>query len=158
MGFVITVGEKLKMIKNCKIGKNVQIPHPDLVNLYSCEIGDNSFIGPFVEITSGVKIGKNCRIQSHSFICNGVIIEDDVFIGHGVIFTNDKNPRANNKNWKLEKTYVKKGASIGSNATILPVTIGEYSLIGAGAVITKDVEANTMVISAEQVGKIYKNE
>ena len=146
------------MIRNCKLGKNVKIPHPDLVNLYECEIGDDSFIAPFVEITSGVKIGKNCRIQSHSFICNGVIIEDDVFIGHGVMFTNDKNPRANNKDWKLENTHVKKGASIGSNATILPVTIGEYSLIGAGAVITKDVEANTMVISAEQVGKIYKNE
>ena len=134
-------------IKNCKIGKNVKIPHPKLVNLYDCEIGSGSFIGPFVEITRGVIIGKNCRIQSHSFICGGVILGDNVFIGHGVIFTNDKHPKVNNKNWILEKTYVGNDSSIGSNSTILPVKIGENVLIGAGTVITKDVSDNTIIYS-----------
>jgi acetyltransferase-like isoleucine patch superfamily enzyme len=145
------------MIKNCKIGKNVKIPHPDLVNLYGCEIGSGSFVGPFVEITAGVIIGRNCRIQSHSFICGGVTIEDNVFIGHCATFTNDKFPKVNNKNFKLEKTHVSKGACIGSNATILPVNIGKNSIIGAGAVITKNVPANSVVTSPEQVGKIRIN-
>lgn len=135
------------MIKNCKIEKNVKIPFPDLVNLYNCKIGSGSFIGPFVEITKGVVIGKNCRIQSHSFICEGVTIGDRVFIGHGVIFTNDKHPRVNNKNWLLEKTYIGNNSSIGSNSTILPVKIGRNVLVGAGTVITKDIVDNTIIYS-----------
>lgn len=134
-------------IKNCKIGKDVKIPHPSLVNLYGCEIGPESFIGPFVEITKGVIIGKNCRIQSHCFICGGVIIGDNVFIGHGCMFTNDKYPRVNSKNWKMEKTYVGNGSSIGSNSTILPVKIGRNVLIGAGTVVTKDVDDDTIIYS-----------
>lgn len=126
-------------IKNCKFGKNVKIPYPDLVNLYDCKVGDNSFIGPFVEIQKGVRIGRNCRIQSHAFICEGVAIEDDVFVGHGVTFTNCLMP-ACRKGWKMKRTLVKKHAAIGSNATILPVAIGSNTLIGAGAVVTKDIK------------------
>jgi acetyltransferase-like isoleucine patch superfamily enzyme len=133
------------MIKNCKLGKNVKIPHPNLVNLYGCTIGNNSFIAPFVEITDGVVIGKNCRIQSHSFICRGVTIGNDVFIGHGVMFTNDKYPKANNKNWVLEKTSIGNNSSIGSNSTILPVKIGTNVIIGAGTTITKNIADNTVV-------------
>lgn len=136
------------MIKNCKFGKNVQIPHPDLVNLYDCTIGSGSFIAPFVEITKGVKIGKNCRIQSHSFICNGVTLGNNVFIGHCVAFTNDKNPKANNKRWKLEKTYVGDYSSIGSNSTILPVKIGKNVLVGAGTVVTKNIPDNRIVYNS----------
>ena len=134
------------MIRECKIGKNVKIPFPDLVNLYECEIGDNSFIGPFVEIQKGVIIGKDSRIQSHAFICEGVIIGDSVFVGHGVVFTNDLFPVANDPNWKLKKTLVKSKVSIGNNATILPVELGEGCLIGAGAVVTKDVLAHSIVV------------
>lgn len=145
------------MIKNCKVGRNVKIPFPDLVNLYGCEIGNNSFVGPFVEITRGVIIGKNCRIQSHSFICGGVIIGNDVFIGHGVTFTNDKHPKANNKDWKMEKTLIGNNTSIGSNATILPVRIGKNVLVGAGTTITKDVADNTIVYNkTERVEKKYE--
>lgn len=136
------------MIKNCKIGKNVKIPYPNLVNLYNCEIGSGSFIGPFVEITKGVKIGKNCRIQSHSFICGGVIMGNRVFIGHGVMFINDKHPKANNKDWILEKTLVGNDSSIGSNSTILPVKIGKNVLIGAGTVVTKNVPDNTTIYNS----------
>lgn len=135
------------MIKDCKLGKGVKIPHPELVNLYGCEIGAGSFVGPFVEITRGVIIGKNCRIQSHSFICGGVILGNDVFIGHGVMFTNDKHPKANNKDWVMEKTLVGSGSSIGSNSTILPVKIGKNVLVGAGTVVTKDVADNTIIYS-----------
>lgn len=127
------------MIRKCKMGKNVKIPFPKLVNLYECEIGDNSFIGPFVEIQKGVIIGRRCKIQSHSFICEGVTIGDDVFIGHGVMFTNDLYPVTNDPNWKLRKTFVNKKASIGNNVTLLPIEVGEGSLIGAGAVVTEDV-------------------
>lgn len=134
------------MIRKCKIGKNVKIPFPKLVNLYECEIQDNSFIGPFVEIQKGAVIGKRCRIQSHSFICEGVIIGDDVFIGHGVIFTNDLYPVSNDPHWKLKKTIVKDKVSIGNNATLLPVVIREGSLIGAGSVVTKDVPAYRIVV------------
>jgi UDP-2-acetamido-3-amino-2,3-dideoxy-glucuronate N-acetyltransferase len=128
------------------LGNDVKIYN--FVNLYGCEIGDGTKIGTFVEIQKGAKIGKNCKISSHSFICEGVEIEDSVFIGHGVMFINDKFPRATNddgsmqteEDWKLEKTLIKKGASIGSNATILcGVTVGEKAVIGAGAVVTKDV-------------------
>ena len=136
----------VKLIRDCKIGIGTQIW--GFTNLYGCEIGKNCMIGPFVEIQQGAKIGNNVRVQGHSFICCGVTVEDDVFIGHGVIFINDRNPTvkaAIEKTKKLEQTLVKRGASIGSNATILPVTIGEYALIGAGSVVTKDVPDNTVV-------------
>jgi len=123
-----------------KLGKNVKIFAPDLVNIFGCEIGDDSFIGPFVEITRGVIIGKRCLIESHSFLCTAVILEDEVFVGHGVMFTNDLYPRIGRRvNYRT--TLVKKGASIGTNATIIGgITIGEYAIIGAGSVITQNVE------------------
>ena len=129
------------MIDNdVKFGKNVRIFNPDMVNIFGCEIGDNSFVGPFVEITRNTKIGKNCIIESHSFLCDSVILEDNVFIGHGVMFTNDLYPQVGVK-VKYLKTIVKQGASIGTNATIIAgVTIGKHAVIGAGAVVTKDVE------------------
>lgn len=119
---------------------------PELVNLYECSVGDNSFIGPFVEIQKGVRIGKRCRIQSHSFICEGVRIESDVFIGHGVMFVNDLYPVANDPGWRLKKTFIKEKVSIGNNATILPITIGKGSLIGAGSVAVKDIPDYSVVI------------
>jgi len=131
-----------------RIGKNVGIPHPTLVNLYGCSVGDDTRIGTFVEIQKNASIGARCKISSHSFICEGVVIEDEVFIGHGVMFTNDRLPRATNPDgrlqteadWKLEATRVRRRASIGSNATIISgLTIGEGALVGAGAVVTKDV-------------------
>lgn len=113
------------------------------VNLYGCKIGKNVKIGPFVEIQKNSSVGENSVISSHSFVCEGVTIEKDVFVGHGVMFCNDKNPKANNKNWKLEKIVVKNGASVGSNSTILPgVIIGENSLVGAGSVVTKNIPDN----------------
>ncbi|HUU29521.1 MAG TPA: acyltransferase [archaeon] len=127
------------------LGKNVRIFNPDLVNIFGCEIGDNSFIGPFVEITRGVKIGKNCIIESHSFICDSVTLEDNVFISHGVMFTNDLYPLIY-RHVEYLKTLVKEGASIGTNATIVPgVAIGKYSIVGAGAVVTKDVDDFSIV-------------
>lgn len=146
------ISEK-KSINNVKVGKNVKIF--DFVNAYSCQIDDNSKVGTFVEIQKGAFIGKNCKISSHSFICEGVHIEDNCFIGHGVMFTNDLLPRATNldgsaqneKDWTLVETFVKKGASIGSNATILcGITIGENSLIGAGSVVVNDVPKNSIVV------------
>ncbi len=131
-------------IVNVKIGKRTKLWR--YVNLYGCTIGDDSMIGTYVEIQSGVTVGNKVRIQSHTFICEGVTIEDNVFIGHGVMFINDKYPRAEG-DWKLLKTVIKKGASIGSNATILGgVTIGEGALVGAGSVVTKDVSAYTVVV------------
>jgi UDP-2-acetamido-3-amino-2,3-dideoxy-glucuronate N-acetyltransferase len=136
------------------LGKEVRIFHASLVNLYGCRIGDECKIGTFVEIQKGAEIGARCKISSHSFICEGVTIEDEVFVGHGVMFTNDRVPRATNAdgslqtdaNWRVEPTHVGRGASIGSNATILcGVRIGEGALIGAGAVVTRDVPANTTV-------------
>jgi acetyltransferase-like isoleucine patch superfamily enzyme len=135
-----------------KLGKNVKIHK--LVNLYGCEVGDNTKIGAFVEIQKNAKIGKYCKISSHTFICEGVIIEDNAFVGHNVTFINDKYPRSTNSNgalqteedWKVEPTIVKRGASIGSGATILcNVTIGENAIVGAGSVVTKDVPPNTIV-------------
>ena len=131
-----------------QLGDNVKIFHPSLVNLYGCIIGKDSKVGAFVEIQKGATIGERCKISSHTFICEGVEIENEVFIGHGVMFTNDLYPRAANPDgslqteadWKVEKTLVKRGASIGSNATIVAgITIGEFALVGAGAVVTKDV-------------------
>jgi UDP-2-acetamido-3-amino-2,3-dideoxy-glucuronate N-acetyltransferase len=135
-----------------KLGENVKIHN--FVNLYGCEIGDNSKIGVFVEIQKDAKVGKHCKISSHTFICEGVTIEDNVFIGHSVVFINDTYPRATNSNgglqtkedWKVEPILVKNGASIGSNCTILGnVTIGENAIVGAGSVVTRDVPPNTIV-------------
>jgi len=135
-----------------KLGENVKIF--DFVNLYGCEIGANTKIGTFVEIQKGAKIGQNCKISSHSFICEGVTIEDNVFVAHGVMFINDIYPRATNPegalqteaDWKCIPTLVKKGASLGSNATILAgITVGENAIVGAGSVVTKDVPPNTIV-------------
>ena len=141
-----------KNINNVKLGKDVKIF--DFVNLYGCSIDDNTKIGTFVEIQKNATIGKNCKISSHTFICEGVHIEDNVFIGHNVTFINDKNPRSVNAdgsmqteaNWTVEKTFVKIGASIGSSSTIMcGVTVGENAIVGAGAVVTKDVSSNTIV-------------
>lgn len=151
-----------KKIRNVKLGKDVVIN--DFVNLYGCTIGDNSKIGPFVEVQKNSLIGKNCKISSHTFICEGVEIEDNVFIGHNVTFINDRYPRAVNEDgslkteadWKLEKTYVKKGASIGSSSTILcGITIGENAVVGAGSIVTKDVKPDTIVAGnpAKQIKK-----
>jgi len=143
----------MKNIKNVKLGKDVKVY--DFVNLYGCEIGDNTKIGAFVEIQKNVTIGKTCKISSHSFICEGVHIEDDCFIGHGVMFINDKYPKSTNpsgtlqseSDWQVIPTYVNKGASIGSNATILcGIEIGENAIVGAGSVVTKNVPANTIVV------------
>ena len=148
----VTKNSDKQSINNVSLGTGVKIY--DYVNAYGCSIGDFSKIGTFVEIQKGSSIGQNCKISSHSFICEGVHIEDNVFIGHGVMFTNDLFPRATNpdgspqteSDWKLIHTYVRKGASIGSNATILcGITIGENALVGAGAVVTKDVPANCIV-------------
>lgn len=121
------------------LGKNVKIFDENLVNIFGCEIGDDSFVGPFVEITRGVKIGKKCIVESHSFLCTGVTLEDDVFIGHGVMFVNDLYPRTH-RHVEYVNSYLKKGCCIGSNATIIGATIGQYAVIGAGAVVSKDVE------------------
>ena len=130
------------------LGRNVKIHHPAQVNLYGCSVGDDTRIGSFVEIQKNASVGARCKISSHSFICEGVVIEDEVFIGHGVMFTNDRFPRAANPDgspqseadWTVEGTRVRRGASVGSNATIISgVTIGEGALVGAGAVVTKDV-------------------
>jgi UDP-2-acetamido-3-amino-2,3-dideoxy-glucuronate N-acetyltransferase len=138
-----------------KLGKDVKLSR--FVNLYGCEIDDETKIGAFVEVQKGARIGKRCKISSHSFICEGVTIEDYVFIGHGVTFINDTYPRATNpdgslqteEDWKVERTVIKKGASIGSGSTILSnVTIGENAIIGAGSVVTKDVAANVIVVGS----------
>jgi len=136
-----------------KLGRDVKLSK--FINLYGCEIGDETKIGTFVEIQKNASIGKRCKISSHTFVCEGVKIEDNVFIGHGVTFINDSYPRATTAegvlqteaHWKVERTVVKKGASIGSGATILSNTsVGENAIVGAGAVVTKDVPANSIVI------------
>ncbi|PXF59956.1 MAG: N-acetyltransferase [Deltaproteobacteria bacterium] len=134
------------------LGKSVILS--DFINLYGCRIDDDTKIGPFVEVQKNAFIGKNCKIQSHTFICEGVTIEDEVFVGHGVMFINDKFPQATTESgvlqteedWEVISTVVKKGASIGSNATLMcGITIGEGAVIGAGSVVIKDVPANTIV-------------
>jgi acetyltransferase-like isoleucine patch superfamily enzyme len=144
----------MPITKDVQLGRDVRIFHPDLVNLYGCSIGDETRLGAFVEVQTGAKIGARCKVSSHSFICEAVSIEDEVFIGHGVMFTNDKYPRAATADgrpqgpddWKVEPTRVGKGASIGSNATILcGITIGAGAIVGAGAVVTKDVPAGAVV-------------
>ena len=135
-----------------KLGKGVKLTK--FINLYGCEVGDNTRIGSFVEIQKNAKVGKKCKVSSHTFICEGVIIEDNVFVGHGVTFINDSYPRATTvegelqteEDWKVEPTVVKQGASIGSGATILSnITIGENAIIGAGSVVTRDVPSNAIV-------------
>ena len=148
-------------INNVTLGKDVKIY--DFVNLYGCSIDDGTKVGTFVEIQKNAFIGKNCKISSHTFICEGVHIEDNVFVGHNVTFINDKVPRATNidgslqtdADWKVAETFVKKGASIGSSATIMcGVTIGENSMVGAGAVVTKDVPPNS--VAAGVPAKVIK--
>lgn len=137
---------------NVKLGQSVKLSK--FINLYGCEIGDETKIGAFVEIQKNASIGRRCKISSHTFICEGVTIEDNVFVGHGVTFVNDTYPRATaadgglqtEKDWKVERTIIKKGASIGSGATVLAnLVIGEGAIIGAGSVVTRDVPPNTIV-------------
>jgi acetyltransferase-like isoleucine patch superfamily enzyme len=149
------------------LGSNVKILQPDLVNLYGCSIGDETKIGAFVEIQKQARIGARCKISSHSFVCEGVTIEDEVFVGHGVIFTNDIYPAATTPegglqteaDWKVIQTLVRRRASIGSNATIIAgVTIGEGALVGAGAVVTHDVPDHAIVagVPARVIGDTRK--
>ena len=142
-------------IENVLLGRDVRIFHPDLVNLYGCTIGDETRIGTFVEIQGGVMIGSRCKVSSHTFVCSGVTVEDEVFIGHGVMFTNDRFPGATTADgqlkgaadWTMERTRVCRRASIGSHATILcGITIGEGAVIGAGAVVTRDVRPGAIVV------------
>ncbi|WP_013334332.1 acyltransferase [Gloeothece verrucosa] len=150
------------------LGKDVKIFHANLVNIYSCYIGNETKIGTFVEIQKTVIIGCRCKISSHSFICEGVTLEDEVFIGHGVMFTNDIYPRSTNENgslktekdWLVVKTIVKQGAAIGSNATILPgVTIGKKAIVGAGAVVVNDVPDYAIVagVPAKVIGDVREH-
>jgi acetyltransferase-like isoleucine patch superfamily enzyme len=153
--------------KDVRLGREVKIFHPDLVNLYGCSVGDKTKIGTFVEIQAGAAVGSRCKISSHSFICEGVTIEDEVFIGHGVMFTNDRLPRATAANgelkeasdWAVEETRVCRGASIGSNATIVSgIVIGEGALVGACSVVTRDVPAWTVVagVPARRIGDVKR--
>jgi len=147
------------------VGKNVQIFQPDLVNLYGCTIGDNVKIGAFVEVQKGVRVGNDCKLSSHSFLCEGLSLGDGVFVGHGVMFINDIYPQAVNSegalqtesDWSVVKTRIKARASIGSNATILGgVTVGEGALVGAGAVVTSDVPDYAIVagVPAKVIGDV----
>lgn len=147
-----TLNEFVSVAPDVKLGRDVKLGK--FINLYGCEIGDETKIGALVEIQKNATVGRRCKISSHTFICEGVTIEDHVFIGHGVTFTNDSYPRATaaggalqtEQDWKVEPTLVRKGASIGSGATILPnVVIGEEAIVGAGSVVTRDVPARTIV-------------
>jgi len=151
-GIAVQTQEHVCIAPTVKLGKNVRFSK--FINLYGCEVGDETKIGAFVEIQKNAKVGQRCKISSHTFICEGVTIEDEVFVGHNVTFVNDTFPRATSgtgalqteADWKVETTLVKKGASIGSGATILAnIVIGENALIGAGAVVTKDVPPNAIV-------------
>lgn len=150
---LININDSKQLITNVLVGDNVKFFN--FVNVYGCSIDSNTKVGSFVEIQKDVVIGKNCKISSHSFVCSGVTIEDNVFIGHGVMFTNDLFPRSTNidgslqdeSDWYLIKTLIKKGASIGSNVTLIcGITVGENSLIGAGSVVTKDIPDNVIVV------------
>jgi acetyltransferase-like isoleucine patch superfamily enzyme len=142
---LVCIGANVRLGRDVKLGK--------FINIYGCTMGDNTKLGAFVEIQKNATVGKNCKISSHTFVCEGVTIEDDVFIGHGVMFINDSFPRATangalqtEADWKVERTVVGKGASIGSGATILSnITIGENALVGAGSTVTKNVPANAVV-------------
>jgi acetyltransferase-like isoleucine patch superfamily enzyme len=143
----------MPIASNVVLGEHVVIPHTDLVNLYGCRVGAGTKIGAFVEIQKNATVGARCKISSHTFVCEGVVIEDEVFVGHGVMFINDRRPRATSDgelqteaDWQVIPTVVRRGASIGSGATILcGVTIGEDAMIGAGAVVTHDVAAGQTV-------------
>jgi acetyltransferase-like isoleucine patch superfamily enzyme len=150
--FCGSMNEYVCIAPDVKLGRNVKLSK--FINLYGCEVGDESSIGAFVEIQKNASIGKRCKISSHTFVCEGVTIEDNVFIGHGVMFINDSYPRATAANgnlqteadWKVERTFIKKGASVGSGSTILSnITIGENAIVGAGSVVTKDVAPNCIV-------------
>jgi acetyltransferase-like isoleucine patch superfamily enzyme len=156
-------------LRNVQLGAETAVSHPDLVNLYGCSIGDGTKIGPFVEIQKNSHIGACCKISSHSFICEGVTIEDEVFIGHGVMFTNDLLPRAcapagrlqTEADWSVVPTRIRHGASIGSNATILcGTTVGRFALVGAGAVVTRDVPDYAIVagVPARVTGDVRDRE
>lgn len=160
-------GQFCVIAPDVKLGRDVVIHH--FVNLYGCEIGDGAKIGSFVEIQKGARVGRNCKISSHTFICEGVTIEDEVFVGHGVTFINDKYPRATTPDgplqteadWTVVPTTVKRGATLGSGATILcGVTIGERAIVGAGAVVINDVDANTIVAGnpAQVLKTVMSNE
>ncbi len=155
----------MPVAENVVIKPDVRIFYPDLVNLYGCELGDKTQVGPFVEIQNDVHVGRSCKIQSHTFICSGVTIEDEVFIGHGVMFVNDLYPRATtatgqfqtSEDWELVRTLIKRGTAIGSNATILGgIIIGENALIGAGAVVLSDIPAYTIAagVPAKVIGDV----
>ena len=159
---ILNSTENNQCLNHVEVGEGVKIF--SFVNAYHCKIGAGSKVGTFVEIQRGVEIGENCKISSHSFICEGVKIEDNVFIGHNVTFVNDRYPRATNEDgsiqtdadWKLETTLIKKGASIGSSVTILcGITVGEGALVGAGSVVTKDVAPHTIIAGnpAKQINK-----
>ncbi len=146
------MGEYVCISDDVRLGKNVSLSK--FINLYGCEIGDNTKVGAFVEIQKNARIGSNCKISSHTFICDGVVIEDNVFVGHNVTFINDLLPRATTDggalqteaDWVCEKTIIKRGASIGSSATLLcGITVGENAIVGAGSVVTRDVPPNTIV-------------
>ena len=146
------MNDMLRIAPDVKLGKDVKLA--GFINLYGCEVGDGTKIGAFVEVQKNALIGRHCKISSHTFVCEGVTIEDNVFVGHGVVFINDSYPRATNAtgmpqteaDWKVERTVVKAGASIGSGATILSqVVIGENAIVGAASVVTKDVPANAIV-------------
>ena len=143
----------MPIASSVRLGRDVVIHHPDLVNLYGCQVGDGTKIGAFVEIQTNATVGALCKISSHTFICEGVEIEDEVFVGHGVMFINDRHPRATTAgglqteaDWEVIPTRVRRGASIGSGAVIMcGVTIGERAMVGAGAVVTRDVPADAVV-------------
>jgi acetyltransferase-like isoleucine patch superfamily enzyme len=146
------MNEFLSVAADVKLGQNVKLSK--FINLYGCEVGDETKIGAFVEIQKNARVGRRCKISSHTFVCEGVTIEDNVFIGHGVMFINDSYPRATTpegelqteQDWHLETTLIRKGASIGSGATILSnITVGENAIVGAGSVVTKDVAAHSIV-------------
>jgi acetyltransferase-like isoleucine patch superfamily enzyme len=160
------VNEYCAVTPDVKLGKDVRLSK--FINLYGCEIGDETKIGAFVEIQKNARVGRRCKISSHTFICEGVDIEDNVFVGHGVTFINDSFPRSTTedgglqteKDWRVEKTLIKRGASIGSGSTILSnVTVGENAIVGAGSVVTRDVPPNVIVAGnpAKVLGPIPQN-